>query len=444
MPYPTPVRTPTRYRGPVTRSRSMPLMRAAGGAVLRTAANAVPYGRAAYQAATAIQRAWRGYKQYQNRRTLVKKGTAPYHGVGTFQGKFKKGNKKAGSSMATKLGCQISVENHGNVSDPDLVVVGHNTFPIGWVSRAILMAILRKAFKKLGLNPTSLEQEIPGVAYNDAVGWRIELYYKNIATGSVTIDGYTTQNDATLKSIADQFIGNFEEFLFNFNSTNVRSQGVLERLTIHDSQAVGTYNRTHVDLNLMNEVVVLYVSSSLKVQNRTIAASAAGEDQSKFSTDRVDAQPIQGKKITFKGGRPVTKEMVMADKFDMKDSGWLKTTGADLGSYNHEPPVKSTFANAYAQSNVRLEPGHIKFSKLNWGRRAYLNNMKASFNVKVAGGGTVASVPGKCEIIGFEEVINSGSSNNITVNFEQQLFISAYRVTGRQPIIPTYSVTAAV
>lgn len=398
--------------------------------------NAGPYGRAAVGAYRIGRYVYNRVRQAQaNRERTAPRRTLQF--AGRYSGKFRKPKKTKKMSMAKKLGVVLSQEIYGKVDDPDMVVVGQHTFPKGQIAKALAYSILRKAIKKaIGFDATDIEQEIPFTDYNDAQKGRVKFVYKDPTDGTIKTASFDVVNNDTISSCASKACSG--DFTVNFITQleNLMTEGTTE--SIYDLQRVIVSNITAstaivlCDLNMLNEVVKVSVGTNIKMQNRTLASSAADA-----STDRVDTQPIKGRLLQFKG---VPQPLNMHEKSGlyngvMNAGSVVLIRGAELDG-GSEPRVKQDFSNCYRSSSISLQPGEIKSTKIGQKHAAYFNNLMKYIRHR-GNNSLYTSHKGYCQLAFFEEVLNSGSSNKITINYEQQLYISSYLITGKGSPINT-------
>lgn len=409
--------------------------------------NAVPYGRTAVNAARIIQSAYRGYKA---RAATKKTQSAPYRKSyqfsGRYVGRFKKPLKGGKISLPKKLGSVLSHEQFGKIDDPDLVCLGHSTWPIHTLTKAISYAILRKAFKKaFSWDCLDVNQEIPANYYNESTYHEVVFIWRDGVSGTITPQIIGFANNDTIATMASKPSGittSIQEAIFaKFENETTWHTRELERVMVRYTGAPASVK---CDMNMLNEVLKLKVSSSVKIQNRTLAATAASAD-----TDRVDSQPVKGKLLKFKGLPKLKNMNVPANQFALFQTvgttpqlgSVILVRGAELPSGHSEPKVKQDWNNCYASSSVSLQPGEIKSSSLSMYKAAYFNNLfksvqQTSGNLG-APGLAANGVPGYSQLFFFEEVLNSGSTNKITLNYEQQIYVSAYLVQGKGSSINT-------
>jgi len=443
MPYPTPMRTPVRYSGPQTRS----MARSVAGAAIRGAMSLNPYGAAAVRAASVIQRGYRAYRTYKSYQQRKSPGVAGPRRLlqfgGRGGGKFSRPSKKGKVDIAKKLGAKLSYEVYGKCTDPDMVVIGHNTYPVRIICEGIVFAILRKAFKKaINFDAQDVNQEIPAQWYNESTGCEVVFIWKDASTGTITVTQVTLANNDTISSVANKpttgdSTDSFVTQIYNkFDNETTWNSRELERVIVRGPSSP---NIVLCDLNMVNEVITLQVSSQLKCQNRTFAAESVDE-VGITSTDRVDTQPLIGKSLLLTGVPKLKSGHIPLGLFSPSNTfigSMVLIRGAELPAGNQgQPYTKQDFTNAYAESKINLQPGDIKSSYIKMYKRSYFNNFLRSIKM-VTGSDKVVQAPGKTNLLFFEEQLNSGSANNITVSYEQQLFISCYLVTGRSTAINT-------
>jgi len=398
------------------------------GQIARVASRALLYGKYAqsgYRAARRIQRAYRKYRA--NRAAQVSANAisgwsqAGYHG--RFKGKFKKGGGVL--QKYAKNGFLVNHEVFGNVADPDIVYITHNTYSYDKISRVIALALLRKLLKKVGINPDSGDQELPVAAYNDAGGFKLEYVVIDNA-GTPTVTSYITANNDTMELILSPAKWALQDTIKSMLRANVDGQQ-LDRLIIYTSD--GGVWRSKYELQMQREVMEIYISSNLNIQNRTKAASG-----DVTSTEVIDNQPLMGFIYNLKGAVPKVQSMGVNGLTQVADGGVSTTTGASLGTALKEPPLKSYFTNCTGVKPVKLEPGGIKNTFCSVKYRGFFNNLIQKLRVQGGAGAFVTAryAQGKCQIIALEEQLNSGSLNNITVMYEAQKKIGCMFITTKK------------
>jgi len=438
--------------GLVNRAASYALRRGAAPYIMNAAAK-VPYIGTAVRAAGLGYQAYRMFRGQRTATQTAMKKRKTFQGSFRYVGKFKKPKKGGKVSLPKKLGCVLSVEQYGAINDPDLVSIGHSTFPFKSVVRAICYAILRKILKKaINFDGNDLDQEIPAFDYNDAKQGVITFIWKDEVSGTISRGDLELSNNDTIRILAEKAnSGDFTNTLFSQMYNKLDNEAVWHTRTLERVMFIKPIRSgisiidqvVLVDMNMLNEVIKLSVSSNIKIQNRTLSVGGSAD------TDRVDAQPVKGTLLKFKGLPKLKNMHVGAGLFSQKyitsgttsEASMILVRGAELPSGHLEPKVKQDWQNCYAQSNVSLQPGEIKSSKLTMKKGAYFNNffkaVQTVTGVPSAGNRNISSIPGYSQVFFFEELLNSGSTNKITLNYEQQLYISCYLITGRSNSINT-------
>lgn len=398
------------------------------------------YGSIAKTAASTIARAWRAYKSRTKTKTRSKKKAGRgFTGVSThnYAGRFRKATRRTKESLVTKFaktGVVDKNEIYGSINDPDCVYIGHSTWVKDTIEFVIFEALVKKVFKKAGITVPSTSQELLGADYNTSQYWTIKAIWKDPIADTQIPYSYDVPNDSSLRSVAANMWTAWKAAAVDPHSTTTY---LVERVWLCQT---GTTNIPAAELNVKEEILEVYVSSALDVQNRTKGASAATTES---GLDRVDNQPLKGYRYMMIGGAPQLKNM--GPQNFMNPNGVILKRAAQLttsdGTYA-EPILPKQVSNCTKSSYVALEPGTIKSSRIFQKHCGYFNNLMrklASYNQTSNG---VLYGPGKCEMFALEERLNTGSSNPITVSYEAQRVICARLFTTRKTItVPWVSST---
>lgn len=374
------------------------------------------------------QKASRAAQQMANRRR--KSG---FTGIasGYYVGRFRK-PRKARNTQQSKYLTSGVVENrevYGDIADPDCVYLTFSTFDRKLLAKTVGLALLKKLFKKCGMNIDSAAEEIPIFDYNDSTGGVLVAVWKNVS--GITNSNWTITNDSTITSIFNNWVA-----LNSWLNTDQPNGSQLERMYLK-----GTNGQVLGELNVMQEVLEVYSAFEVSIQNRT---KSAGTTEEPTAIDRVDNQPLVGKHYLFKGGVPKERQMGYSFLSMVGEEGvFLARPGAGLEPSYKEPPVAKHFSNVAKVATVRLNPGQIKTAKLYWKSRGFLNNILPKWNTPTSLN-VYTTLPGKCMMFALEEQLNSGSTNKITVSYEMDRKVGARLITARaHPMKPNYS-TATV
>lgn len=435
--YPTPMRTPSRGRGLRRMSIDMvaPIAQAAFG----------PPGRAAVAAGRMI---WRGYKAYKARSAKLnrkvrfgRKGQFGGLSTGRYAKRFRRPTKKkvrrlVGVSKCLKTGYVETKEVYGKVDDADCVYVGQSTFDVASLAKVISCAILRKLFKKAGINVTNPLGELNLYWNDNADGFYINFQVRDSDGVIFTLPssaGYVTVDGDTLESVAQNstLIARVGDRLRAVDSGN---RGDFERISLYssDRNGVSTNTRLAAELDLRNEIIDIMISATLTVQNRTKSDGGSTE------ITQIDNQPLSGYLYEFTGAVPQSKQYDMGVLNRMRPGGVFLEQSVDLSPalLFKEPPVPKTFSNCIKATRVALQPGDLQKTYISVSYRGYFNNImqKMKATMKDNNSSVVQYAAGKCQLFALEERLNTGSANLITVTYEIDRKVGAMLTTSRAPV----------
>jgi len=360
---------------------------------------------------------------------------------GTYQGKFALSARSAFKGLRDqyqKKGAVFIVENFGQVSDPDLVYIGHSTWNLEAVSKAISIALLRKLFRVgVNLDPQTINEELalinPLIPDSGPLGFKIYLELRD-SDGTKSFGSTLIPNDATLESLAS-LTGLVTTVTNAMTNANV---SVLERVSLYEQ---GTPERLVYQMDMTKEVLNLAMSSHMVVQNRTKAASGDTNN-----LDVVDTQPLKGPVYEFSIGVPKLKAESPINLNQMENEGIVLTraaqfAGTDAIAYK-EPPVKNAFQKCVKSGFVRLNPGALKSMTVGTDIKGYYANVM--FRLRLNNQNTqTKNCYGKSQLVCLEEELNSGSTNNILVQYECQHIAGAQFTTTSNPNMqPGYTAAA--
>lgn len=378
--------------------------------------------------AQAISSTMRGVRSA--RRRVTKKR---FLGSGRYRGKFPNPSRKglSGISRYANSGLVDTTEISGQLDDPDCVYLTHMALDPTQVVTQLVQALLRKLFRKHGIDVGSIDQRIAGADPNSAAGFQIRLIYSNISTNSAqqNFTPYDTLVGDTLRTIAAQFVQYF--FIYSSMGGTVPGGGQagntdeLFGFQLYILNA-GVFVRSLAAVYFADETLCLYGKSDMKVQNRT--QNGSGTDD----TDNVQRNPLMGKVYQFNG---VPKTRVdgafqlnaVPNVNGVKIVRAAQMTNAIVAAGIKEPPLPRVFYNCTGSSAVRLEPGDIKqisiVTKMEKKMLPFLRYLKYNANNVLTGFETSYSIF-KSQMIALEDVINVDAAEKITVAYEVN------RVTG--------------
>lgn len=341
---------------------------------------------------------------------------------GTYQGKFAMSAAKQFKGLRDKYqkrGGVYIIENFGSVVDPDLVYIGHSTFNQGCVANAICYAMLRKLFRRgCNIDVATPYEELPLINTNpDSGPDGYQIVFRTRDSDGTLLDYINViANDQSLHTLANTASGGFTLYENIIDSMTLSNPRTIEKVFLYEKG--GSALRLVYQMDMAKEVVSLAMSSHIVVQNRTKAAADGSA-----STTQVDVQPLKGPCFEFSVGVPKIKADTPLQLNQIGNSGVILVRAGQFGGTDttayREPPTKKLFQNVVKSGYVRLNPGALKSMSIGCDIKGYYTNLfhRLSFNSEVT---QVKRCFGKSQLVVFEEELNSGSTQNITVQYECQ------------------------
>ena len=436
----------SRIARPIARAGLRRVAGLAGRALIRrgmmAAGAMVPYVGPAIGAASLAYEGYNAYNDYQKAREVAR--NKPFSGMstGNYSGKFKKVSRRVGPYQKKKevtqaLGFVINKETHGKVGDADCVYLGHSTYDVDTIAYSVSYALIRKLLKLAGCHVTSPDERLPLHNYaangGSSDGLRI-VYSVEDGDGNVTKIAYDLSATSTLTTVVSQ-IGLSTTITQMMEGAGGTRPDVcnLENLFLYKLIGVGGSAEFVLlsQINLKNEIVTIWAKSTMTIQNRTKSADAGSGD-----TDQVDSVPLKGLRYKFRGGVMESKQQDNWKLNRMFRDGLTLLRSADLNPAQHfkEPPPAKQWNNCIGSSYERLEPGHIKKGTVFFKKTGYLNNVLHQMTSKMGtNGNNLSYAPGSSELYAFEEVVNTGNTNIITLQYEREFTAGCIPKKGKAP-----------
>lgn len=360
-----------------------------------------------------------------------------YNTKGSYQGKFKKGKKLlTKTSVYANKGVLLTSEVKGTVSDPDCLYITHTAVDSYKVIIQIVDSLFRKLFEKAGFQISNLDERVGHVSITDAKDWTVELTVQAGLTGTETVaTTYQTVAASTVKTVAGQFYVDFLKFSagYSYNAAGDAGNDIrLYRLILYTQDYNVTYAPTFkCAINLNDEMVHLYGSSEIKIQNRTLSATGDADDT------EVSNNPLIGRSYEFKG-IPKARDKALWPLNAIPVNGGVQLVRAATLTTNtgyKEPPNPSVFSNCIYSAKIRLEPGNIKTSTIKYQKSMNLIDLLGKINVQwgVTAIHTYHSIF-PSEIFCFEDLINVNGAQNISCAYEANQIIGVYCQTKKKAL----------
>lgn len=380
--------------------------------------------------------------------------------------KAKKSYKKSANKSVSQKNLYMSkgfmenTEAFGKVTDKDCVYVGHTTFDETLYARVIAFAIIRKILNKIGIQPTSIDQNLNlGQRYNIAtsLGHSFVLTFAGLAQSGLGLHIVHNSGVDESMEIINQGLGlsqRIRDMLLNVSAPVTGIEGgfaELAELACYFGDGFDNAKRTFLGkIDFRKEKINISCRSELIIQNRTKAAATNDVDST-----AIDNQPLQG--YMYQGnGVPQTKTSGDQGNPQFWDFNRVTRGGLILAQANgnvgppgvsplhpsfKEPPAKALFMNCKMQKSVMCHPGQ-------YGRYVLYSNFSGLINNVIGrvlvfrGAATTTNVwrsiirqPGKYQFLSLEEVLNSGSNNFIEVAWQVQRTIGAFLTTTKKQVM---------
>lgn len=354
-----------------------------------------------------------------------------------------------------KNGYHITKEDHGVVSDSDCVYIYHSNYRRYEISKVLTGALLRKLFRKGGMEIDNLQTELPLYDIANSDGFRITFTLKNPIDQTYASNDYITVNNESFDRIVTEMCvaggGRIGDYMQNFMANSTFAELYKFCLYISDRNGLDTNWRLISELNLENEKVELVLSSKLVVQNRTKGSGAPAEDA---NIERVDNQPVKGMIYEFGNADPRLKSSAIigggvdnnedflintGSLVGIRTFGGTQMVGPGGGQYMREPPAPKLWKNIAKVSKVKLEPGEMKSTTV---YNNYSNNLQVilrKLRAQLFGTGPGNMGIGyrgitscSSQIIAMEEVLRTPGDNLILSQWENEFKCGAYCITKKK------------
>nr|UOF80777.1 putative capsid protein [Cressdnaviricota sp.] len=400
-------------------------------------------GRGARQlagkAAQAVGRAAASYMAGKRYKQSVKAGTkrrlfdrSVLHTTGQYAGRFKRG-RRTRIDPFLQYGFSHTVETTGTVNDADCVYIGCSSHSSTGSMAIILHALLRKLFRKSGIDVTSVDQGIPTIV---ADCYTLRLTRENKLSGAVSTFDYVITVAASIFSIVGDglvtagawtaLMTTFMDYATFQNSADQNIAVPKELFLLRRDNALDNYLPV-ANIVLENEVVTFQSRNQLKVQNRTLSftGSADAED--------VTNNPLMGRMYHLNAGAPRLK---------VEGGRWLEAVSdaggvvlARAGQFSpannfREPIAPQLFRDCIKHSSIKLEPGQIKYASAFYKVTKPLMKFVVENVCGVSGtayGSSFAQnkLRGKCVLLALEDIINVNAAQLINVAYEANMTVKA-------------------
>lgn len=410
----------------------------AWGSVIRNLPRAYRFGKAAYNVYNRARKA-RVVKTVEAlKESRRQPNVAKYRTRGSLYKRFRARHKTT-RDVSSMAGAQLKTENRGVISSAECVYIGHSAFADEVVLRVVVMALVRKLFK---------------LARNDIVSWSDDQGYDGaFSEGTLTLEWQnypenTTQTNTFTITAGMSPISLVDTLITNMYTWFSAARDVQLRRLIYEASRTGSFviGPPHT-LDLEQCVLCINVNSKLAIQNRTLASSAVGADE----TNRNDVanNPLTGKiyrgagtnGFQFKYRNDTTDQETLLPDADGVISSVPSDMSAEQQLMYKRPPNGRDIVGCQKDSGVFLNPGNIRssvvFWKCNIGVNKFFSKLTRRFNLG-SGAKKVKYNMGVTEVLGLQKRCDTGVDEpNISAGYEMESMYKCY-VKTKSSTVPAY------
>jgi hypothetical protein len=312
--------------------------------------------------------------------------------------------RKTKKAAINRRGIDFTMETGGATESNECVYIGHSVAPFVQLRKMAATALIKELMLRAGANVNRMESPLE-VQATDKIIVRFNYHPSSI----LVLD---TFNFAAAGTVSDA-VAWFENPARGWNIQDADS----DNRTFYSIQFLPSDNLNYklrpTTLHMARSRVHYVAKSALKIQNRTV--STLGDE-----ADDVDNVPLYGK--SYEGNGTGTVHIRMP-RTDISPPSFYanKETSVILEEFNNaengaprEPPETTQFDKITKEGKIKLEPGEIKTSVLNWSTSTSFDNLWAITSPI----GTVATNRkpfGKFRLFAIEKMIHFSAASDSTI-----------------------------
>jgi len=384
--------------------------------------------------------------------------------IGAYKGRLPRAKRPAKPGKYALYGARAEVEKHGTQSLANVVYLGAQSAPAFRIGDIVGQAFIRKVMKRHYLfeyaHPAS--PLAPSSSFGDVVVPHSLRFYSK-ATPAVGVPVYAVSatfvfdNTDTIASFGAWFAANvFSAAVFGgvpdaayFTNELYAYQFVNIDINTQNYPAGGSPTIPMAIVPLENQYLTVYSTVRMHIQNVTVA-DIDGTTAELKQTDRIDANPLKGKLMRFRGPcpkltsyrgiatttfvQPVPEENAYQLQSDSTPDGIFMPSASLTGVWQ-QVPTSGQFSNLKGEIQVSLEPGAMKDYSIAFKFSGTLQRLLRGFAQKTALG-----VPqpngihafGESFLFALEKRMPTGSAQ-CALNFHYEQYYGA--VFGRRKVL---------
>lgn len=380
------------------------------------------------------------------------RGRSRKRGKGSARKRSKsKKSKKKSVIPFEKRGVIMRTEFVNTITDANLMYIYvHDTAPTKTITQ-VIQALVRKicsiGFKRSFSNSRELIISGQTSITTGAFPYRLTLAVQNVATGALVVDPFPINAASTIDSVGGAMLNAILLVAMGNGTTLTTNTSQFTTLTltklIYDSAgAVILDEIVLANLNLLQETVHLDVKTSIKIQNRSVAADGVGAADT--DTNNVNTCPLEGylykfssvPKFKYRQNGPAGATAIAATGGELfsrilADTGHATISAATLGAGSgtggntivggfREPVLKGNFYNCTERKPTKLAPGALMRWSQHFTKSMDFNSYlkKIMYRPDSAGGSSFSDSVGGGVMLGLEDMINISTTFDITLTFQ--------------------------
>ena len=395
-----------------------------------------------YTSASSRSRSRGSYRGSRGNGSGGGRGRTSYRGKGARKRSNSKRSKNKKVMNFLGRGAVNTDETIGQVSDPDMMYLYvHDTSPqrtYATVAEALVRKLCEKAFSKTYMS--SYENIISGqdVALG-AIKYQIYIQKVNTTTGANSQINVSIDQNSTIDNVGAQLYSVFEDV--GMGDGDAKANNTQEFTTITFMKNVYSLAGLVVvdqiilaQLNLKEEIVHLLVSTTVKIQNRSVGANNSTDttDVNMTPLEVVNMRftnvprhkyihngPIPGTGISTTGGQLFSQ--LRSDTGHYSIRGASLTAFGDNGNNWKKCVSKSNFNNCKGSTKSILAPGALSFLKQSYKKSMTFNSylkkiMKRDDVTDLVD--YVSDTVGGGNLICMQDMININTTYDMTLTFQ--------------------------
>lgn len=348
---------------------------------------------------------------------------------GRFVGPFARGRSVRPSKFA-KQGFKMRTEAGGSVSQDKCVYIGHSTGAMSKLSRTFWHSVVRALMARAGHRFSSFKERISPEATVKIGTVRIDYAFNMEGTETQSITCNLSVTD-TYEILAQTMETNWITTCGGATSHEAPRLRAVRFIAQADEASGADVHEFKLDMT--RSTFTFSVSSNMKIQNRTLASTGAGDTEHQYHSNSVENNPLQGKSYfkvgngyifkwsddsdnTFKLIADSASSLITGDP----DNATLSTALTDVLS---RPPSATSFHGVKASGAVRLGPGVIKSSNLKYTKTLSVAQfLKAMIHYYEATGVTNELFPmATSRMFAFEKMMHTDDADEPDMNIGYEI-----------------------